>query len=894
MALSVEVWSNYEAAGGTRTAFIDQLSDSGQLKFDLQQRNRLDLLIPQDSASRISFRDVLRVKDHFGTITEWRVDTIDDPEDPGAQGIRVGAQSSYEDIMRNTGLVFNTSGGVRKHNNGAYDTTPTQYLTQFVTNVLSNYGIGWVGLGTVNYSDTYDLAFEGVTPLEVINKVRDVTGGEVEWVRTSATGYTLNLKTLVGDQTKKIRVTPDKNLIRLNRAKELRGMASVLVPKGVRDSTNQERHGIGFAAWKVTNVATATGKVTLSDPNGGAGPVKYADQFNGRYILRANAATAAATGDPASDLYLTKITDTATGGVFTVNSTKQFATGDLVEIRADATGNLLDELSAPSATSSYRRLVRTFDQDDMRGERNQVPNAFFSDWPSRWRVFSGRQVGTQLGTGAGTSVNVQDFDTGGLALTTGMWLCKEAAKSTRLIASGVTLATDGSGTITIKTALGGTYTSGTRYWILDKSGRDPDQVVGLAATGSLTAHMLLTLDRSQKTTVTGGTLKNARNLNYVAGGAGDGPSLVISGLATGTTIYAGSRVRNITATQNDAIQTLVDTAVSASGEANLRVLGAMAIGWATGASVVFDRPQFSGPGATGVIPGIANENNNATSTGAPGFETSPFSVRYTSAFPTLWVSAGVSIIRYNPSNRSYATTGNPPPRLSVFDWDGASKTTLGSVNATDFTLSGFVAHEPRINYKHTLTADQDFVIGLDAAEESSGITQPATVTYVRYLQAALTSDENCPPVYGSHANPLWQLANTKLGTRSVIPTAYEALWSDLSQKTNMSRDQPELGSWVKLQVPERSIDTEVRIVELRLHPTRPEDTRVILDSRPDLLSEQIQPTIPPVFVDVEVTTAATGGTAKTVEVTSDQPPARTEGTVRFDGNISSFVTYTDE
>jgi hypothetical protein len=121
------------------------------------------------------------------------------------------------------------------------------------------------------------------------------------------------------------------------------------------------------ATWLVSGLAGST--FTLSDAAGGKGPVQFPGQLTGKYVRKV-------------DGTLTQITssDSTTQAIVVVSATG-IANGDLIQIRADATGTDLTSLDDPAALAAYGIKAAVCDVSDVPATNNLVKNSAMRAWP---------------------------------------------------------------------------------------------------------------------------------------------------------------------------------------------------------------------------------------------------------------------------------------------------------------------------------------------------------------------------------------------------------------------------------------------------------------------------------------------------------------------------------
>lgn len=172
-------------------------------------------------------------------------------------------------------------------------------VNQTAMNVWDNYIIpncpSWVSRGTIDPTTVIPaVTWDRLTPQALALQVRDqlrkmnVTC-EIQLRRNGTTDYKLDLVTQIGSSASVPLFHPRTNLASLKRKIDTTTQATRLFITGETDPTGVP--GIpGRSRWVVTNVDSVNKKLTLADPNGGAGPIGMDGQWatpTTAYLLRA-------------------------------------------------------------------------------------------------------------------------------------------------------------------------------------------------------------------------------------------------------------------------------------------------------------------------------------------------------------------------------------------------------------------------------------------------------------------------------------------------------------------------------------------------------------------------------------------------------------------------------
>lgn len=259
-------------------------------------QNRLELGVRRnwDGLSALTPRTIVWVVKSDGSFDEWRLNTNDKANLAPGSGIKQFSALPPVYMLAECGEYFTTgAGGVRDYSYSQLGTTAT---AAFNSLVLGTPGIpGFVGLGTVDAAiDAVPIDVEstdeGKTPLAILLQIVDAVRSkdvpcEWEYVRVGTTGYVVNLRTSVGASATVPVFEAGKNVIDYLLKYNCTQQTTRVRPKGPVDATGLAAR-LSRARYKVTAVNGGTKRVTVADEAGGAGPIRYDDQYVGWFGFR--------------------------------------------------------------------------------------------------------------------------------------------------------------------------------------------------------------------------------------------------------------------------------------------------------------------------------------------------------------------------------------------------------------------------------------------------------------------------------------------------------------------------------------------------------------------------------------------------------------------------------
>lgn len=259
---------------------------------------------------------------------EWRIAQIQDSR--GADGlVTVTANPLLLDLAEaadgtGKGLISDMAGAVRVFSFNPENLTATELWDTYIIPHCPS----WVKRGRIDPTAIIaQLPFNRATPQALAIMVRDALRArdipcELQLRRNSSTDYKLDLVTQIGAGATVPVFHPRSSLRSLHRSHDPAEQATRLFTQGQNDPSGIP--GIpGRARWRVAAIDGTAKTLKLEDPNGGAGPIGFGDQWVDAFILRVKTGrTFAIQASAADDDQTVELLDLST-----------FAVGEYVELR---------------------------------------------------------------------------------------------------------------------------------------------------------------------------------------------------------------------------------------------------------------------------------------------------------------------------------------------------------------------------------------------------------------------------------------------------------------------------------------------------------------------------------------------------------------------------------
>ncbi len=384
-----EVWSTYASNAGARLAFFGKVIEPCELQETLQGDDRVTITCPADDQA-VAFlvkRRVIRVVLSDASFTEWRIQSITKRHGDDGDAVTIVAVSPLYDLADATVIREVLASGVPSFSVGLVQVTATEVIDNYILTqpeFVSGGAYDYFARGTIEPTAKFDIEFSKATPLALLRAIAEAARNpttlqpaEIRIRRNGTTNYLIDILHEIGSTQPIADLRSKKNILEHEYTTDATEQVSVVIPFGSDDGLG-EPATIARAAWTLDNGAANVFEIT--DPEGGPSPVLEDDQLNGLYVV------------PDGNGALIQIVDSAAGNPATVTlaSSAGITDGRQYELRANASDELLVEVSSPSALATYGRKVGPVDRSDLHGVRNLVRNPYFRTWttpsnaPDEW------------------------------------------------------------------------------------------------------------------------------------------------------------------------------------------------------------------------------------------------------------------------------------------------------------------------------------------------------------------------------------------------------------------------------------------------------------------------------------------------------------------------------
>ena len=375
----IEIWTEVAAGSGVRVASLGpEALASAVLKQSLAGTESLTFAVSRQHASiaTLIHGRIARVVWSDTTLdTEWRLS--DETQQSGVSDrgqVQWVAQALVLDLARAPYFAFD-SAGRPTFSFSATQLTATQWLAYVVTACTAAPLPYTVAVGTVDFTNAFDLTGEFATALEIVRAIQQPgrAPGDFLFRRNGSTNYLLDLLLSRGSTATTVRVQTVRNLLENVRKRTLVNLGTKIIPRG---KTGAATRDISQVIWRVQTVVDGT-HADLEDPYGGADPIQFDDQLNTLYVARV-----------ASTFSSQEITDsTQSNSRITVASTAGWTAGDFVRLFRTSTsaGERIVSLSHPTrvlspASDGYGPVTRILDMPAAAGDTNLVANPWLNTW----------------------------------------------------------------------------------------------------------------------------------------------------------------------------------------------------------------------------------------------------------------------------------------------------------------------------------------------------------------------------------------------------------------------------------------------------------------------------------------------------------------------------------
>lgn len=292
--LGLTIYTDLQCAGGSPVVDIPDVV-SGRLVegVDNGTEDSLAFGVPKSSPALASLvaasKRVIRVWFNDGSFSEWPLAKDASPYVGGDGIVQITCEPAVIRLAQIGLMAQLGTGGLRTFDEAYAGLTPTQYIDAVITR-LTALGASWVARGTIDPTMLLDLTWSYATPLAVVLQVRDGVKAkgatcEFDFRRNGTSGYYIDLLTQIASSATVPEFRAQKSITELQYARNRTRQATVAQPKGAVDATGYPGT-MARARWTVSSVNGGAKRLTLADPAGGAGPIAFDDQLNGKYLYR--------------------------------------------------------------------------------------------------------------------------------------------------------------------------------------------------------------------------------------------------------------------------------------------------------------------------------------------------------------------------------------------------------------------------------------------------------------------------------------------------------------------------------------------------------------------------------------------------------------------------------
>lgn len=802
MLPSLSLWDKPKCAGGVRKGTIPHIVSGACPEFvELDPKQLLEWASRADdpvSGEPVDWldvalpkRDIVRVDDPYrSTVQEFRLTDI--IERAGSPIVEAKAEPLVT-VLRDIGHMRLSEGNgyPLRYVLGGEKLTISEYWTTFVDPLLTEFGVTWIDLGTVDTDAQFTLQWERWSPLKLLQWFKESTGLELDFRRNGDTSYLVDLVEEVGSDADEVLLGERKNLLSLTRTRSPERLANVVAPFGAKLNGTSERHTIAYARFLVDS-EPATDRIAVSCPLTGLDVVRFDGQYagpNARRIL-------------CPDNTLQTVVDSDVAGQWIEMESgggSHIAAGDYFEFRADDDGNVCDELEDPD-TPEHGRVVSELLLDQFRGEAVHGNNWWGETWAGKTQaVYWCRLVANTAR--ASTSWALKDLPAGVVVDATALlWPYESPPTSAVDVTVGGT--SSGGGTLTVTTSVGygvGTFLTDQPF-LLWMQGTIP---TGWTDPNASDAYKQLRLEQRPRNTYIGTAVQ------CDAAGAFTEGRLALKNIPETEgepyRIWPGDVIQSVA---NPTEFDVVMSATQADGSGNATVVLSSVVAWtvADGDDVNIIQAGYGG--------GFAPESlvDNCVVVLAP--RTSDHADKSKVELPTVTIRRTgeqelLAQMRCNGRGVSLVTPiYNPTAQIYV---DGVLAETLGTGTSTPGPFGGSAS-----------PADESFAIAADSDVQPKLQWRGGGFAYfhlgMNVVQGAVIDEAVAVPMtpFASLANQLFMAGLAKLVQSREIPTEWSATSLELAEFFGNGEPYLKKGGTVLVKTKSRPVtDERFRLMHVR-------------------------------------------------------------------------------
>jgi hypothetical protein len=330
-------------------------------------------------ASSLAEGRIVRAVVPLRGVMEWMVTQIADSDPAGTVTVTLGP---LRQLLALRGFVREITSAATVMTFRPDPLTVANFITRYVLTNLDADGLAWLGLGTMEHTALIDPGEFGVVRRgELLALIERITGYEVALRRLEGdVGYVIDVVQRRGDALETILLETPATATEITRARDLTRAATAVLPVGDDNKPMGEVDWIGGAA-----IGSGPWWIPLTDPDGGAAPIREDGQFAGAFLLLPDGSVLFITATRASD------------SAVQVIALGTYATSQRVTLVENSTRRPVSLITSPTALSDARGLVvAKVTARGARQERTLNRNAGFEDGATHWSEVNGTGQGAPI------------------------------------------------------------------------------------------------------------------------------------------------------------------------------------------------------------------------------------------------------------------------------------------------------------------------------------------------------------------------------------------------------------------------------------------------------------------------------------------------------------------
>ena len=365
----LQVWSAPKCQVDAQPIAALPAVTSAQITETINGTDSGTILLPADVARAAGIAEgrIIRAIVPLRGVVEWVITSVSDSTPGSKVSVTLGP---LRQLLALRGFVREQTGTAVSLSLTPFPMTVTDLLTTYVLTNLADDGLGWLSLGTVEYVDKIDVGtLSAIRRGGLLALIEKTTGYEVQLRRLGDdAGYAIDVLERRGDALPTLLMETPATATAISRTRDLAQTATAVMPVGTDGKT------LGEVDWTGGTVSGAGPfYIPLTDPAGGAAPIREDDQFAGAYLRLVDGSVLAVTGSRASD------------SAVRVDAVGSYVAGQSVLLCETTDGRPISVITSPSALADARGLiVAKVTARGSRQERTLTPNAGFETGASSW------------------------------------------------------------------------------------------------------------------------------------------------------------------------------------------------------------------------------------------------------------------------------------------------------------------------------------------------------------------------------------------------------------------------------------------------------------------------------------------------------------------------------